>query len=344
MIDLFTPAISERKLHHNFKILANDIEARKVFENWSTGFVDRDNKFAKQFQETFNSSFWEVYLHAVFGALGFSTDYSFDAPDYYLKKRNTSLLVEAVTTRNPENGTPEHDRLDALNRFLNESKNQAGRDKMHSEVIALASERIVNSIVHKANYFKEKYSQREHVKGKPFIIAVGSYEQPLFYFQAQGAINRVLYGLKKAEYRGDDPYFEYTSNIKKASNGVEIPVGLFNNEKYSNISAVLFSSVATFGKLRALQEKKVKGIFIESSRYNEFGKKANVQLLPHKEYQESLIDGLSLYLNPFASNPVDPELFNSSDIAINYNSDDNKVKHGFLYTRTVLNLSNLAGL
>ena len=37
---------------------------RAVLENWAQGFEDRDGKFVQEFQLTYESSFWELYLYA----------------------------------------------------------------------------------------------------------------------------------------------------------------------------------------------------------------------------------------------------------------------------------------
>ncbi|WP_429472432.1 IclR family transcriptional regulator domain-containing protein [Neobacillus sp. B4I6] len=67
----------------------------------------------------------------------------------------------------------------------------------------LTTERLASSISNKANKYHKTYSKLDHVKGKPFILAIGSFEQPFFYLQGIGAIQRVLYGQVKAEYRGN---------------------------------------------------------------------------------------------------------------------------------------------
>ena len=63
-MDLFTPVIQEEKYHNHFRVLLSESAApvRKTLSSWADGFLDRDNKFIKEFQSTFNSSFWELYL------------------------------------------------------------------------------------------------------------------------------------------------------------------------------------------------------------------------------------------------------------------------------------------
>lgn len=336
-MDLFNVQVNEDKLHPNFISVSKDADLVKVLNSWVIGFQDRDNKFVKEFQTTFNTSFWELYLHACFSNLGFRIDYSYSSPDFVIKTRKQKLeiIIEAVSTSHAKGWIPEHEKLMAIEKIIEKG---IPTDEDYEEIVHLATERIANAISNKADFYKEKYSKLSHVKGKPFILAIGSFEQPFFYLQGTAAINRVLYGIVKGEYRGDTPYFEYADNILKKKNGSEIPIGLFNSPKYSHISGILFSSVASIGKVRSLSLNKKKNIIIDSYTYNDYDKQGQIQSTPHQKYKESLLDGLSLYLNPYADNPLDPSEFDSNDIAVNYYKGSSKVKHGFLYSRIVFNL------
>ncbi|MGN4542753.1 hypothetical protein [Bacillus cereus group sp. MYBK95-2] len=338
-MELFNLEVKESRLHPNFKYVEQDTDLRGVLNGWSLGFEDRDNKFVKEFQTTFNSSFWELYLHASFKNLGFKIDYAYHAPDFYLKSRRTKaeLLVEAVATNNPKDGLPEHERLGELIRLY-----EAGEDRteIHNEIVHLATERISSSIKAKCEKYENSYSKMDHVKGKPFILAVGSFEQPLSYLQGTGAIQRVLYGLTKAEYIDLIPHFEYTDHIIKKGGTAQIPVGIFNNNKYSYISGILFNPVATAGKVRAVSINKKDNIIFETRNYNNYDTEAIRYVVPQTKYKESLLDGTSLYLNPYAKYPINVKDFDNPDIAINFNKDTVKMKHNFLFSRTVLNLKN----
>lgn len=334
-MELFNLEVPENKLHPNFKAFKADKSLIDVLNRWSIGFIDRDNKFVKEFQTTFNSSFWELYLHECFQNLGFKPNYTHHAPDFTIETRlKNKILVEAVTTKSADDGTPEHDRIEKLNQlFINEKNHQ----KLHNEIVHLATERLANSIKNKSRKYITNYSKELHVKDKPFILAIGGFEQPLFYLQGIGAIQRICYGLIKAEYKNSVPYMDYSDHIIKKKNGVEIPIGIFNNRSHSHISAILFSSVASAGKVRALSLRKNKNMLFSTYTYNDYDIKGTHSVAPHKKYRESLLDGLSLYLNPYAENPIDPRDFDNPDIAINYSRDNAKLKHGFLFSRTVIN-------
>ena len=67
------------------------------------------------------------------------------------------------------------------------------------------------------------------------------------------------------------------------------------------------------------------------------GFKGLLEYLPHREYRESLLDGTSIYLNPYAINPLPIELFEDEDLAIIESKTKRKIKNGFLFSRRVEN-------
>ncbi|MCM3145397.1 hypothetical protein [Brevibacillus sp. MER 51] len=337
MLDLFTPVVDSQNFHHNFKMIMNDKDLKDVINSWLIGFEDRDNKFIKEFQTTFNSSFWELYLFACLRNLGFTVDFSHNTPDFVIQTKEQSLIVEAVTTSNPQNGTPEFDRERAMREFQEKRQTAQGREKLMKEVVSLATERISNSFISKSKKYLDKYSNLDHVKGKPFVLAIGGFEQPLFFMQGVAAIQKVLLGITEAKYVNSRPQIKYDDSIVKQSSGSSIKIGLFNDDEHKHISAVIFSPIATTGKARALSLRRHKNIFFETYRYNDNGQQGIIDMLPQTKYRESLLDGISIYLNPYAENPLDPTLFDNDDIAVHYNKDLSMLKHGFLYRRIVLN-------
>ncbi len=83
-IDLFLPVVPRERFHPAFeRVFLNGTENdRNVLKGWSDGFIDRDGKFVQEFQTTFDSSFWELYLHAVFKELGMRCDFQWPSPDF----------------------------------------------------------------------------------------------------------------------------------------------------------------------------------------------------------------------------------------------------------------------
>lgn len=96
-MDLFTPITDPQKLHKNFvNVIAEPADyARNVLLQWAEGFVDRDGKFVKEFQTSFNSSFWELYIFACLKELSLAVDFSFERPDFVVKNDEISFCIEA---------------------------------------------------------------------------------------------------------------------------------------------------------------------------------------------------------------------------------------------------------
>jgi hypothetical protein len=78
-MDLLTPVVGEEAPHPNFRTItkyANTFN-KDVLNEWARGFKDRDGKFVKEFQTTFDSSFWELYLFAAMKHFHLEVDFSF---------------------------------------------------------------------------------------------------------------------------------------------------------------------------------------------------------------------------------------------------------------------------
>src|SRR5690606_14437397 len=95
-MDLFSLCVTEEKLHKNFRnILSNGhLADRHELQRWCEGFPDRDKKFVKEFQTTFNSSFWEIYLFAFFRKIGAKFDFNHQSPDFSLELSGEKIVVE----------------------------------------------------------------------------------------------------------------------------------------------------------------------------------------------------------------------------------------------------------
>ncbi|QGS68292.1 hypothetical protein CV093_05920 [Oceanobacillus sp. 143] len=104
MVDLFDVNRNgiDSKLHSKFNIINSLPQHKNVIQDWSEGFEDRDNKIIKEFQTTFHSSFWEIYLYAVFKKLDYFIDMSVSRPDlFYIKttKRYSLKLQQLISKK-----------------------------------------------------------------------------------------------------------------------------------------------------------------------------------------------------------------------------------------------------
>lgn len=335
-LDFFTPVVPKDKWHDNYARVMSSImsEEREVLKRWAEGILDRDNKMVKEFQRTFNSSFWEIYLYALFRDLGCQLDQSHSSPDFFVSGGPLGMFTaEAVISSNPEKGTKESE--------WDPERLPAPRDA----ILDLACLRLCQAIISKHDKWKKNYSKEEHAKGKPFVVCVAPFEQPWASLQGTEAIDRVLFqGVRRvvaAPGECTPPLLMTRSDkvFKKSQTPVEL--GLFTNEKYSEISAVLFSSLATWGKVRAMAEGDRRHLMFQSIRYQ------NDEILETLEtgeaYSESIVDGANLFINPFAENPIDEELFFEAGFVVHSHDSEGKnirFHNGSLLHRTAIMLTS----
>jgi hypothetical protein len=96
-------------------------------------------------------------------------------------------------------------------------------------------------------------------------------------------------------------------------NGTKIELGFFLDDRMKEVSAVIFSNLATWGKVRALSADPNPNVLFESKRFNEPGLKAHRRLQRKRDYKESLLDGLHIFANPNADIPLSPSMLNWPD-------------------------------
>jgi hypothetical protein len=235
-------------------------------------------------------------------------DFSKQSPDFVVKSpAGNEFSIEAVITNGTE-GDKHHYEKD--------------KKRPYEELINFACIRISNAICEKYKHYigegkkyeKSKYADLNHVKGKPFIIAVAPFDQNAFFIQNNQAINLLLYGqmIKTRINEKEEVTAEFirTSHILK--NGkIPVPIGLFTTDEYKEISAVIFSTTATFSKDGARSD--ANGV-INANTFHI--KKGRISKKIHNEmYFESLLDGLQIHRNPFAEIPLDLNEFSSYEIS-----------------------------
>ena len=304
-MDLFTPVVPPERFHPNF---ANIIGKRNpydeaVLSKWAEGFVDRDGKFVQEFQTTFNSCFWELYLHAILKEAGCKIDFTHHSPDFVVTDP-VPFVVEGTVALNAKDTLPEWTPLDL---------NLRPRDLNEFNRVAMV--RLLNSISEKTKKYFKSYRNQPHAMGKPFVLALTPFDQPFFYLQVQRAIEAVLYDyyVDEQEYL-DDPS-KFTSikakNLKavRKSSTVELPLGIFNDTSYAHISAVLYNSSATWGKVRALGDDPSPFIYFSAARSDPNTGDFFVFRGMKADYHETLFDGLRVYHNPHATHPLDLRVF-----------------------------------
>jgi len=317
-MQLFVPIVSQDKWHPNFSSVLHPtrLPECELLQQWADGFIDRDGKFVHEFQTTFNSSFWEIYLFALFRSYGISVDWSRAAPDFCLNTGSHGFIVEA-TTANAAQGKPnEWDRP------------FSSKESVPRRFKALNTEAMIrlSSAIHaKHEKFERSYKGMGHVTGKPFVLAVAPFEQPHFNLQYDRAIRAVLYDYYVDEdaYNDDPARFPLgppgvSLNRIYKGNGAPIKLGLFNSDVLSSVSAVIFSCVATWGKLGAMSTNPYLDVFVGSVWASSSDGAPVQRLVRRADHFEEVWDGLQIFHNPNAKNPLDPAIFRRDRVVQHY--------------------------
>ncbi len=342
MVNLFNIVVSEEKIHPNFKWMLTDYHApaRRIITQWTDGFIDRDNKIVKEFQTSFNSSFWEFYIYAVLKSLKFEIDFSFDSPDFCVSKDNMKFILEATIASHAKGASPEwvKGKLEEL----------TPQDIFTIENISII--RLANAIRGKHQMYIDRYSSLEHVRGLPYIICIAPFEQPSFYIQADSSIRKLLYKFSAPLYGKDEKGNvrilgkEYIDNVVKFNNAI-IELGLFTDDRMKEVSAIIFSSTATITKLKALACGEYPNTIFSATRYQQGAWDVPYYIVKNGEnYHESLCDGLHIFINPFADIPFDVDVFFHEDIALHVYDIETKtsrtyLRDGHLISHSSMNIS-----
>lgn len=333
---LFDKLYPEDKLHPNFLRVANEELpfAREIIKQWAEGFLDRDNKLVKEFQTTFNSSFWEIYLFAVLKNLEIEIELNYDRPDFVVEGEG-GFLIEATTANHAAGETPE---------WYKDYSESEITEWSREKIVDNATLRLANAFIGKSRKYKNSYKNLPHVSGKPFVIAIAPFDSPYFFLQNQQAIQRVLYGFDRyIAVDWDEQTREildmiFLEHIEKKT-GSNVPLGYFKNQDHSHVSAVIFNSAATFSKVRLLSEDP-RITFVQYSKYNDYGTQPLEGIAEKSYFNEHLLDGIVVYHNPYAEIPFNIEEFYHPKIG-HYGFDLEEkefisdLPHGHLFNRTV---------
>ncbi|ENO7467478.1 hypothetical protein ACB435_004000, partial [Enterobacter hormaechei] len=167
----------------------------------------------------------------------------------------------------------------------------------------------------------------------------------------------------------------------KKNEDTELPLGIFTNDSYKEISAVIFSTTGTYGKavvqsgvdryvrytrFRALElndfiasegmknegshTRKISNEhYVTTKRqfYNNEVVGADIVMCHSRDYTETHFDGLHVYYNPYATLPLDKSIFPSPEITHNFydianDISDQRHPDGALVSRQVFEISQVA--
>jgi hypothetical protein len=298
-VDFFRPIVKAEKLNRAFRELSTRgiYPASKLIQEMMHWYEDVDGNFLEQFQSTgFDARLWELYLFALFIELGYAFDRNFQAPDFLCVGMKGRFFVEA-TTVNPSN--PPINLADMT------------KDEYYQHYVPI---KFGSALFSKLN---KRYWEQEHVKGYPLVFAIQDFHEWQSMSWSIYALSDYLYGLRNVKTIKEDGAFEdVTEEIKHYKVGEkEIPAGFFSQPNAENISAVIANpggTVAKFNRMGYLAGFEREKLTIIRSGFcfrNQSDTPDPFTVDVHSpEYSETWVEGLSVFHNPFAINPL-PEEF-----------------------------------
>lgn len=304
---LNVPPEREALLHKNFEILHSHIShqaAKRIIQEIAYAFVDLDGNFIEQFPTTgLNARLWELYLHAYFNEARFTSHRRNDRPDFEIEKYGNLVFVEGVTV----NANADFDPPLA-------PATPAQIEELTKDFIPI---KFGSPLFSK---LQNKYWEMPHVKGHPLLIAIHDFHREDSMTWSSSGLSQYLYG---ARHR---PFYDAQGRLSVVVEPIEthtyktktIPSGFFKQPGAENISGILFSNSATLGKfnrmgtLAGFGHPDVRltraGLCHDHDENARVPQKFIFEVKPDS-CDESWGEGLSLFHNPNALNPVDPELF-----------------------------------
>jgi hypothetical protein len=314
-VDLFDVVIGETKLHPYFKRLNEDTSffpAKQIISEISNHFTDIDGNFVNEFQSIngFDSRLFELYLFCFLKEEGFLLDRSKNSPDFMLEKDGQCIALEAVTVNRNKNNPPKYFEK------LSENTKVDIISKTNNDMPL----RYASALTSKLN---KEYWKLDHVKNKPLILAIADFHDTMAMTWSSTALTNYLYGLKythKYDQEGKLIIEAQEINNYKKSSGADVKAGFFSLPGAENISAVLFSPIATISKFNRLGTQagflqKGTTMLRFVSYYNHDDPNASIPKFKcievNKDSEETWAEGANLFHNPFAKHPIDDILFQS---------------------------------
>ncbi len=305
--DIFQDIANANKQHPHYKLLRDSIalqSAKSVLKEISYHYKDIDGNFIDQFQSNngFDSRVWELFLFCFFREQFFSFKRNYYAPDYLIEKFNHEIAVEAVIVS----------RKSDINKLELQNEKEI-KELLNNNTPLLFASALFDKM-------KKKYWEKEHVKGKPFVIAIADFHDTMSMIWTYNALLDYLYGYKY-EHSFDNDGNLIVNPIKIGNyikpNGTEIPSGFFFQPNSENISAIIFSSSGTLSKFNRMGRQA--GFGSDKNTLIRFGAFYNHEPNADKpnftSYQvnelsnETWSEGVVVYHNPNALIPLNPEFF-----------------------------------
>ncbi len=281
---------------------------------------------------------WELYLHAVLKELQASIDFSYSAPDF-VANAGEPFCMEATISAPPKDGQPAHGySLDTLPTDFNRFNQDA-------------TIRLCNSFTSKVRKLRGRYSKLPQCEKKPFVLAIASFDRPFSHMSAFRPVISALYGLYHDEEQtiesGAQQMVSYNVSQVMKNASAPIDLGYFCSPEFSDVSAVVFSSLATWGKVRAVADNPSAKTIYTTYHPNPGLLHPKVKQTPKSEYFEHLLDGLCVLHNPFAKYPLRADTLSHARLAQGFVKPDGELDFDapddFLLMRSLMSIKGGGG-
>ena len=309
--DFFTPVAKQEQWHPAFKMLKEDgffCAAKKVIEELSYHFEDRDGNFVDQLQSKngFDARIWELYLWCYLREEEFNFNYDHEAPDFMVEKWGQGVAIEAVhINRKQKTDEP----------FKTISVDEIKR-KLEDEIPLLYGSPLYSKLQH--TYNTQPYWELKHVKGKPLVYAIADFHADMSMTWSFPGIVSILYGIDQKAFQNEDGSIDLVneSGIVFKKKAVDINP-LFLDEQFRHVSAVMFSPCGTLPKFNRMGVQAGYGdknytLFEVKMCYNSAPDAIMPDVIGHvidETCNETWADGIQIFHNPFADISLNPSLF-----------------------------------
>ncbi|MPW26145.1 hypothetical protein GC105_10125 [Alkalibaculum sp. M08DMB] len=246
-------------------------------------------------------------------------DQTHDRPDFIIKKTE-EIYIEAVVSNIKAKGVPEKERgmEDIMSMFMPPYEQTDYYSILDEAII-----RQANAILSKRNKFIENYVNCDWINNeKPYVVALSSYDQINYGREYIYPMMALLYGMY---YCPEKEEYEIRDSIKKVETGVDIPIGIFNNPDYADISAILYTSTVTIGKISSLNisngRYSINNVYSLYRDYNDIKVPYKLNIVSPQS-PEYLSDGIFIFHNPNAKNRLSLDYFADLNITQYYSVED----------------------
>lgn len=302
---LLKPMYPEERLNPAFRTVSQNpgySPAAELITQAAYAFTEPDGNFVEQFQTAgFDARLWELYLFIFLREVGCRLDRRHRAPDFVADHFGLEFALEAVTVNPSQGGTDPVPPTDP--------------EQLRHFVENYSAIRFGNALLAK---LRKHYWELPQVTGKPFVLAIADFHQPLSMMWSPPGLLVYLYGYRHEVTRDEQGNLVTPVRLEQhVWENRSLPSGFFFQPDTEHISAVLFSNSATIakfnriGKLARFGDLAVRmvraGLALDPD--GNADRPIPFRQVVDDQYVETWAEGVSVFHNPRARHPLPEEHF-----------------------------------